>query len=74
MPLWEKIILGFFGTVLGLILAALIIIWALWHNEILTALSLKQLRARDVKHRDGSVYSMHVKGGFYLDEFYTKPK
>lgn len=69
MPLWAKIIVGFFGTVLGLILAALIVIWALWHNEILTALSLKQLRPRDVYHRDGSVYSIHVKGGFYLDEF-----
>ena len=38
-------------------------------NELSTLASMEQLRARDDGHLDGSVYTMHVKGGFYLDEF-----
>ena len=69
MPIWGKIALGFFGTILSLVLLACIVIWAIWHNEILTYLSMQQVRERNNKHRDGSVYTMHVKGGFYLEDF-----
>ena len=69
MPLWVRIFLGFFGALLLLALAACVVIWAIWHNEILTAASMKQIRERNDGHQDGAVYSMHVRGGFYLDEF-----
>lgn len=40
-----------------------------WWNELSTLLSIEHLRARSDEHLDGSVYTMQVKGGFYLDEF-----
>lgn len=56
----------------GLLLLILILggtIYAVWHNEISTVASMKLLRERDDAHQDGAVYTMHVKGGFYLDDF-----
>ena len=44
-------------------------IYALWHNEISTLSSITLLRDRNDAHKDGAVYSMHVKGDFYLDDF-----
>ncbi len=44
-------------------------IFAIWHNELATLSSFKMLRDRDDSHKDGAVYSMHVSGDFYLDEF-----
>lgn len=44
-------------------------IWGTWHNEIATALSLRQVIARNDEHLDGSVYMMEVSGGYYFDEF-----
>ena len=69
MKLWKKIVIGFFGVVLSLVLVAGIAVFALWHNEISTIASMKQVRVRNDAHKDGSVYTMHVKGGFYLDKF-----
>ncbi len=40
-----------------------------WRNEIATLSSLKLIRDRDDSHGDGAVYTMNVKGGFYLDDF-----
>ncbi len=37
-------------------------IYALWHNEIATLSSISLLRDRNDAHKDGAVYSMHVKG------------
>ena len=41
----------------------------LWHNEISTVLSIKELRPRNDAHLDGAVYEMHVSGGYYFDDF-----
>ena len=35
-------------------------------------MSMKQLRQRDDAHKDGSVYQMEVKGGFYFDEYLAR--
>ncbi len=65
----KKVCLG----ILLFLLAAVIIlggvIFATWHNEIATLMSFQQIRERDDDHQDGSVYSMEVKGGYYLEEF-----
>lgn len=66
---WKKILLGVLITLLCLVLIAGIAVWALWHNEISALLSIDQLRQRNDAHLDGSVYTMEVSGGFYLDEF-----
>lgn len=68
MPLWKKIILGIVALVLVLVIAVGGIALALWHNELATLMSMKQVRARNDAHRDGAVYQMRVKGDFYLDD------
>ena len=56
-------------AVIAVLLALVIAIYCLWGNEIATLLSFEQVRQRNDDHLDGSVYTMHVKGGFYLDDF-----
>ncbi len=68
-PLWLRIIRGILLGIVALILLVVIVVYALWHNEIGTLLSMKEIRERNDAHLDGSVYIMEVKGGFYLDEF-----
>jgi len=52
-----------------LLLALVIAVYCVWGNEISTLLSMEQVRVRNDEHLDGSVYTMNVKGGFYLDDF-----
>lgn len=68
LPL-KKILLIALGVVAVLLVLAAAVIGAVWHNEIGSVASIEQLRARNDDHLDGAVYSMHVQGGFYLDEF-----
>lgn len=56
-------------ALLGLILALCIGAFALWHNELSTLFSIRQLNGPDDAHRDGAVYQMKVSGGYYFDEF-----
>ena len=56
----------------GILLLVLVFagtVYAIWHNEIATVASIEMLRDRDDDHEDGAVYTMRVKGGFYLDDF-----
>ena len=69
MPRWQKVVIGVTAALLTLILAAGITVYAIWHNEIATLMSFKMIRDRNDAHLDGAVYTMEVKGGFYLDEF-----
>lgn len=57
------------GVALALPLILAATLFALWHNELSTLASMTLLRERDDAHLDGGVYSIEVKGGFYLDEF-----
>ena len=60
------------GILLAVLAAALLLggaMFALWHNEIGTIAGMQLLRERDDTHQDGAVYTMHVKGKFYLDDF-----
>ena len=65
----KRILRTLLGTVLVLLLAAVVAVFALWHNELATLSSIEQIRDRNDEHLDGAVYTMHVKGGFYLDDF-----
>lgn len=69
LPRWKKVVIGVAVTLLALVLVAGIAIYAIWHNEIATLMSFKMVRDRNDAHLDGAVYTMEVKGGFYLDEF-----
>lgn len=61
-----KIILA---VLLGLVLVCTTAILAIWHNELFSLLSIRQLNAPDDAHDDGAVYQMKVSGGYYFDEF-----
>lgn len=65
----KKILLTILAVVLVLVVAAVAAVFAVWHNEIGSVASIKMLRERNDDHLDGAVYSMHIKGGFYLDDF-----
>lgn len=65
----KKILIRIGIALLAVILAFGIAVYALWHNEIGTLMSMELVRDRNDTHLDGAVYTMHVKGGFYLDDF-----
>lgn len=65
----KKLLVGFLIVVLVVVAGAGIGVYAVWHNEISTFMSIELLRDRNDEHNDGAVYAMYVKGGFYLDEF-----
>ena len=68
-PLWKKVTLTVVGVLLALVLVLGIAVFALWHNELSTLFSIEQVRDRNDAHLDGAVYTMNVKGDFYLDDF-----
>lgn len=65
----KKILLRIGIALIAVILALVIAVFAVWHNEISTLMSMELVRERNDAHLDGAVYTMHVKGDFYLDEF-----
>lgn len=65
----KKILLTLAVVVLLLVVIAVAVIYSVWHNEISSVASIKMLRDRNDDHLDGAVYSMEVKGDFYLDDF-----
>lgn len=69
MKLWKKLLIGVTAALLSVILILGVTVYAVWHNEIATLLSMKLVRERNDSHHDGAVYTMNVKGGFYLDKF-----
>ncbi|MDE7265310.1 MAG: linear amide C-N hydrolase, partial [Clostridia bacterium] len=74
--LWSKL---WFRAV-SITLAVIIVIAAvlgitvscLWGDVISTVSSIRHLQARNDENKEGSVYSMNVKGGFYLDKFVSR--
>ena len=71
-PLIKKVLLGVGIGLLSLVIIAVGAMFAIWHNEIFTLASMKMVRDRNDEHLDGAVYTMHVKGDFYLDEFVSQ--
>lgn len=65
----KKVLLWIVSIVAALAVVLGIAVFALWHNEIAAVASFQQVRTRNDDHLDGSVYTMEVKGGFYLDDF-----
>ena len=72
MKQMKKIVIRVLAVLLALVLVLAGVVYALWHNEIATLASMKLLRERNDGHLDGAVYTMHVKGDFYLDEFIAR--
>ena len=65
----KKILLICLAVLAGLLVIAAAVIWGVWHNEISSVMSMKQLSVRNDSHLDGSVYQMNISGGYYFDEY-----
>ncbi len=65
----KKIVTRIVVGILALVMLLAGSIYGLWYDEISTIASIKLLKDRNDAHLDGAVYTMHVKGGFYLDDF-----
>ena len=68
-PRWAKALCIVLAIIIGLCAIFTATLFGVWGNEIYTVSSFTHLRERNDKNDEGSVYSMHVKGGFYLDKF-----
>ena len=68
----KKILLSILGIAVALVIVLCATVGIVWGNEISTVMSMKQLRQRDDARKDGSVYQMEVKGGFYFDEYLAR--
>ena len=66
---WKKVVEGIAIALVAVIVIAVAAVGVLWSDEIGSIASIKEVRARNDAHKDGAVYTMHVKGGFYLDDF-----
>lgn len=63
--LWKTLFIG----IITLIVCFVIGIGLIWHDEISSVFSIQCIRERNDSHMDGAVYTMHVNGGFYLEDF-----
>lgn len=64
-----KIISWTLAVLLIFLLASGAAIFAVWHHEIASLMSIELLKDRNDEHLDGAVYTMDVSGGFYLEDF-----
>ena len=67
--LWFRIVSITLAVIIFISCALVITLFSVWGNEIYTVSSFKHLRGRNDANEEGSVYSMKIKGGFYLDKF-----
>lgn len=64
----KKIIKNIFITFGFIVVAATILIVAVYRNEISSLSSIKEIMPEDPSHDDGVVLTMDVKGDYYMDE------
>lgn len=68
-PLWAKIICIILVVIIAFAAVVGVTFVGIWGNEIATVSSITFLRDRNDANKEGEVYSMRVKGGFYFDKF-----
>lgn len=72
IKLWVKIVCIVLAAIIAITAILGITFACVWRNEISTVRSFKHLRGRNDANKEGSVYFMKVKGGYYFDEFLEK--
>lgn len=76
VELWGKLWFRIVAITLAAIIAVFVILGitvaCVWSDEIATLGSFKKLRDRYDDNKEGSVYFMDVKGGYYFDDFLKK--
>lgn len=65
----KKTVKIIFSVLLILVLLLLGTVYGVWHNELASVMSFRQLRSRNDAHQDGAVYELKMKGDYYLDDF-----
>ncbi len=69
MKILKRIVLIILITIIVVLVIGAISVYGVWHNELSTVTSFKQLKTRNDSHDDGSIYEMTVSGDYYFDEF-----
>lgn len=67
--LWLKITCIVLAVIIGLIAALGVTALCVWDDEITTIKSFRKIRSRNDANKEGAVYYMKVKGGYYFDDF-----
>lgn len=52
-----------------IIIVLLLTVTVIWWNELSSICSIKKLKAANPGGEDGAIYSMHIKGNYYFDDF-----
>lgn len=65
----KRIAKAVFSVILVLIIVLLAGIIAVWHNELLSLISFRKILPRNDSRLEGSVYSIQIKGNYYMDDF-----
>ena len=69
MKLGAKIAIGVTAGIVGVAAIAVGTVYGLWHKEINSMLSIKQIIPAHPENNAGKVYEMTMDGGFYFDDF-----
>ncbi len=69
LKLWQRIVIITVAVILALVAALGITFVSVWNNEIASVSSFTKLRDRNDANKEGAVYSMKMKGGYYFDKF-----
>ncbi len=69
LKLWQRIVIITVAVILALVAALGITFVSVWNNEISSVSSFTKLRDRNDANKEGAVYSMKMKGGYYFDKF-----
>ncbi|MBQ7821899.1 MAG: linear amide C-N hydrolase [Clostridia bacterium] len=72
MKLLKKILIIAGISLLALILVLAGAVFALWHNEISTVMSIEMIADADEENKSAPVYIMDVSGDYYFDKFISE--
>ncbi len=67
--IWFRAVTITVAVILVIVIALGTTVGCLWGDVISSVSSFKHLQSRNDENKEGSVYSMTVKGGFYFDKF-----
>ena len=67
--IWLRVLVTIIAALLFLVAALGVTFGIVWGNEISTVSSFTLLRDRNDANKEGALYRMNVKGGYYFDKF-----
>ena len=67
--IWLRVLCIALAAIFLIVTVGIVTVACLWSNEISSVMSFKMLRDRNDANKEGAVYRMNIKGGFYFDDF-----